>query len=397
MVLMSDRRKLNLQLNILFLIIPFFRPDCIALANQSLDIFFVAWRIFAFLLATYYYFRRFTFNKAIFLILLYEIMQICASIINDVSVSAKIINMANFIGIYMIFSYFSKVNSKELINVVYKWLSFLICINAILTVFFPNGLNHALSDTGRINFMGLDNTITLYFILTMAFCVLYQNIHPDSIKPLFTFLVIVGTELFYKSGSGLIALFMIIIYLMFCSRNKYINKLANANLILIIYAVLEITIVFMNRINYLSFVFTALGKSSTFTDRRFYWDQALKQFMSSPIWGPGGGTVDLWNNGYYSHNALLDVLLKGGIIATAIWIVLLYFCLKFSEMKQNEFIQGFFRVLIFSALVYGLMEGLEDRVAFNSLLSLMLVLPQIERNGCLQNTLLNINIRNKPI
>ena len=62
----------------------------------------------------------------------------------------------------------------------------------------------------------------------MAFCVLYQNIHPDSIKPLFTFLVIVGTELFYKSGSGLIALFMIIIYLMFCSRNKYINKLANA-------------------------------------------------------------------------------------------------------------------------------------------------------------------------
>ena len=150
---MSDRRKLNLQLNILFLIIPFFRPDCIALANQSLDIFFVAWRIFAFLLATYYYFRRPAFNKAIFLILLYEIMQICASIINGVSVSAKIINMANFIGIYMIFSYFSKVNSKELINVVYKWLSFLICINAILTVFFPNGLNHALSDTGRINFM----------------------------------------------------------------------------------------------------------------------------------------------------------------------------------------------------------------------------------------------------
>ena len=190
---------------------------------------------------------------------------------------------------------------------------------------------------------------------------------------------------------------MIIIYLMFCSRNKYINKLANANLILIIYAVLEITIVLMNRINYLSFVFTALGKWSTFTDRRFYWNQALKQFMSSPIWGQGGGTVDLWNNGYYSHNALLDVLLKGGIIATAVWIVLLYFCLKLSEMKQNEFIQGFFRVLIFSALVYGLMEGLEDRVAFNSLLSLMLVLPQIERNGCLQNTLLNINIRNKPI
>ena len=119
--------------------------------------------------------------------------------------------------------------------------------------------------------------------------------------------------------------------------------------------------------------------------------------MSSPIWGQGGGTVDLWNNGYYSHNALLDILLKGGIIATAVWIVLLYFCLKFSEMKQNEFIQGFFRVLIFSALVYGLMEGLEDRVAFNSLLSLMLVLPQIERNGCLKNTLLNFNIRNKPI
>ena len=388
----ANKKEWNLRLNILFLIIPFFRPDCIELAGQTLDMAFIVWRVLAFLLAAYYYFRRFALNKSILLILLYEIIQIYASIFNNVSISTKIINIANFVALYMIFSFFSQENSREFINVTYKWLSCLIYMNAILTILFPNGLNRVASDSGRINFLGKDNTITLYFILMIAFCVLYQNIRPKSKSPFFTVLIVICTELFYKSGSGLIVIFIISAYLLFFARNKFVCKLANARLLLFLYVGFEIVIVMMNRIQNLEFVFSILGKSATFSDRRYYWDQAIKQFLSSPIWGQGGGTVELWDNGYYSHNALLDVLLKGGIAAAMVWIVLLYVCMKMGGFKRNRFIQGFFRILMFSALIYGLMEGLEDRIAFNALLSLMFVLPELEKHECLQNILLKIPI-----
>lgn len=395
----SAQNTINTRINLFVLILPFFRPDCVLLAGNTINSFFIAWRIVAFLLASYYYIRLCTkrrqWDLGLLFIIIYEVSVVCAALINHVPVSSKIINIANFLGIYFVFCTFSQWNAKEFINVAFEILSSLVYINGIATLIFPHGLNHAISDTGRINFLGLDNTITLYFILAYAFCVLYQNVHAKSIKPMLTLLVIVLTEAFYKSGSGLVSIALIVAYVVLCGKNKYIRKLTNVNSLIGIYIILEILIVFLNKVQYMDFIFNLLGKSSTFTDRRFYWNHAMSQFLVSPMWGQGNGTVDLWNNGYYSHNALLDVLLKGGMVTAICWLLLVYFCMQMKKMQNNVYIKRFMRILIFAALVYGLMEGLEDRIAFNALLALAMVMPNIEKHGCLCNILVSAHTKIK--
>lgn len=392
-----DKNTVNTRINLFVLILPFFRPDCVLLAGNALNSFFIAWRIVSFLLASYYfsklYTKRKSFNLGLLFIITYEASIICAALINHVPVPSKIINIANFLGIYFIFYTFAQWNAKELINVTFEILSSFIYINAIATLIFPHGLNHAVSDTGRINFLGLDNTITLYFILACAFCVLYQNVHPNSSKPILTFLIIVLTEVFYKSGSGLVSIALIVAYVVLCGKNKYMRKLTSVNFLMGVYALFEILIVFLNKVQYMGFIFNLLGKSSTFTDRRFYWNHALSQFLLSPVWGQGDGTVDLWNNGYYSHNALLDILLKGGLIAAICWLLLVCFCMRMKKMENNVYIKRFVRILIFTALIYGLMEGLEDRIAFNALLAVAIVMPDIEKQDCLCNALVSTHIK----
>ena len=52
-------------------------------------------------------------------------------------------------------------------------LFILVIINAVLTLVFPNGLNFAMVDSGRINFLGKDNIVTLIFILSITHSVFY--------------------------------------------------------------------------------------------------------------------------------------------------------------------------------------------------------------------------------
>lgn len=387
-------KSMNDKANLFFLILPFFRPDSVSLAPEWLNSFFIAWRILSFLLGLYYFIKIYSkgtiSNGDIVLIILYELAMMCSVVVNRVPLSSRIINIANFLGIYFIFYVFSIWNPKELINVTFEILSIFIYLNAALTIAFPRGLNNAASDTGRINFLGLDNTITLYFILAIALAVLYQNIHHNSKKPFVLLIVIVLSELFYKSGSGLVSLFLIIAYMVLCGKSKNLNKFSNVKFLILVYTALETAIVFLNRIQNLQFVFEILGKSSTFTDRRFYWNHAISQIMLNPILGQGSGTVDLWNNGYYSHNAFLDVLLKGGLVAAVLWIFLIYHSMNLNRMKGNCLVMRLFRILIFAALIYGLMEGLEDRIAFNALLSVSMILPRFEEKNCILNITIKV-------
>ena len=111
-----DKNTANTRINLFVLILPFFRPDCVLLAGNALNSFFIAWRIVSFLLASYYfsklYTKRKSFNLGLLFIITYEASIICAALINHVPVPSKIINIANFLGIYFIFYTFAQWNAK---------------------------------------------------------------------------------------------------------------------------------------------------------------------------------------------------------------------------------------------------------------------------------------------
>lgn len=385
----------------ILLIIPFFRPDFISemLSDSWVNTIFTIWRIAAFLFVFGKYVKDFlkkpTIDFGLIIICIYEALLLYSSVKNQEMIGERVVDIANFLGIYFIYIRYGKQYPKLFIKMNFYFFSLMIWINAILTVIFPHGLNHATDNSARVNFLGKDNTITLIFILTIVFCVLYHNIFPRGIGPFLTTAVIFVMQMYYESGSGVVATLLIILYLCFASERKFVNKLLNVNLLFVVYMILEVIIVFLNQISFMKPLFQILNKASTFTDRRYYWNTAIAQLLRCPIFGQGSGITYLWNNNYYSHNSFLDILLKGGIVGAVLWCIMILVIMNRLKLKENLRIKGFMVCCFFGFLLVGLMEGLEDRIAFNAFLALVPTLNMMEESDVLRNKLINAGIKVK--
>lgn len=397
----SEKKHFCSKVILLLLIIPFFRPDFISEMSDSswINIIFVIWRMtaFFFILGKYGidFLKNPKLDRNFIVIVIYEIILLYSSIYNQEMIKERLIDIANFLGIYFIYISYGKQQPKLFIKVNFQFFSFLVWTNAVLTVIFPHGLNRAVDNSARVNFLGKDNTITLIFILTIVFCALYHNIFPRNPAPFLTTVVICTLQFYYMSGSGIVVTVVLILYLCFVSDWNWINRLLNGNLMFMIYMILEVMIVFLNHIEFLNPLFFWLNKASTFTDRRYYWDTAIYQFLDSPFWGQGSGITYLWNNNYYSHNSFLDILLKGGIAGTVLWCVMVLYLINRVKLKKNLRVKGFIVCCFFCFLLTGLMEGLEDRIAFNAFLSVLPVLNRMEETEMLRNKLINSGIQIK--
>ncbi len=394
-----SRKNLCEGILLLFLLIPFFRPDLVSEMprESAINRLFIWWRVLAFLIIAARYglefLKRPQFDICLLLIGIYELELLYSSVIHQELVKERIIDIANFFGIYFLYQCYGRQYPRLFIKINYCFFSFLVWINAFLTVLFPRGLNHAADNSARINFLGKDNTITLVFILTIVFCALYHNLNPRSPSAFLTTAAILAMQLYYRSGSGVVATLVIIAYLWLVSGMEIVNRLLKPGLMFAVYMVLEIVIVFLNEISFLGPLFRILNKASTFTDRRYYWMSAFYQLAKTPVFGQGSGITFLWDNNYYSHNSFLDILLKGGIVGAVLWCLMIFVIMKSLKLKENLRIQGFLVCCFFAFLLVGLMEGLEERIAFNAFLGLIPAMGAIERSGILRNRLVDPGIR----
>ena len=382
---------------LLFLIIPFFRPDFVTemYGDSLLNTIFAIWRIlsFVYIFVKTIKYEQIKFDIIFGVILLYELFMAISCLLNHVSLVGRIINFGNFLGIYLIYKYYADRNPLELVRTNFNLFSIMILINFILTLIFPNGLNNALNDSARINFLGKDNTVTLFFLTAIIFCVLYSNLYPKNIKPIITFIIIILTQIYYFSGSGIIAIALLTFYILVLWKNSIVNKMLNPNFVILFFLILEYAIVFLGKIDFISFIFEWLQKSSTFSDRRYYWNTAISQFLSSPLLGQGNGIVNLWDNSYYSHNAILDVMLKGGIIGVICWLILLLVITNWMKLKDNVRIKGFISCTFLIFLLIGLVEGLEDRIVFNAFLVIISIIDILAKKNLLHDKLINVGIK----
>lgn len=383
---------------ILLLLIPFFRPDFVSSMYEGsiIDLFFIVWRLGAFtiIMSKFFSSKAKTYNITLILALLYEIFLLFSVYYNHVSLGYRFINLGNCIGILMLYIYYARIAPTKLIKANFIYFSFLIITNAILTLIFPHGLNESAYDSARINFLGKDNHLSLIFLITVVFCVLYSNIYRKSLTPLFVLGIIILTEFYYFSGTGMVALTVLIIYLLILSKSKAINQFIKPITVLILYLIIEGMFVFLQNIENFSFIFKILGKDATFTDRIYYWDAGIAQFLNSPIIGCGSGIVNLWDNGYYSHNVLLDVLMKGGLIGAILWLAMVFVPFFKLKLHKNKTTISFMSVVLLSFLMVGLMEGLEDRIEFNALIALASILEHIKTDDLMNdNRLIRAGIK----
>lgn len=108
------------------------------------------------------------------------------------------------------------------------------------------------------------------------------------------------------------------------------------------------------------FIVDVLGKDITFTNRTELWDSAMRLFASSPLMGYGYPTSDWYYSNLAStavgpHNMILGFMIYGGIIGTAIFVVLLLYTLVQVLKVKDRFATALY-AMVAVLLLMSLME-----------------------------------------
>lgn len=129
-----------------------------------------------------------------------------------------------------------------------------------------------------------------------------------------------------------------------------------------IYAVAFVLIVVLRLQNLLSQVIGAMGRDITFTGRTHVWDSALALIDGDHFlfgyFGTPGRLFALPNGSSVgtAHNALLDVMVWGGVVATALFIVLIVLASLNLYRHRQEKAAGILSAYVGVFLLMGLME-----------------------------------------
>ena len=128
---------------------------------------------------------------------------------------------------------------------------------------------------------------------------------------------------------------------------------------LIVYCIFFVIIIILQSNNIiLSTIAELFGRSGTFTGRSLLWAAALEEIARRPFLGYGytGGNIAIWGGLYSSHNMFLEMMIQGGGIYFAVFIIITYIAIK--RIRQVSVTLGNTLFLgIYCFLLIGLMEA----------------------------------------
>lgn len=111
-----------------------------------------------------------------------------------------------------------------------------------------------------------------------------------------------------------------------------------------------------------SFIWNTFHKSVTFSGRTYIWDKSMEYFMNAPLIGYGNENVEVTIGKLginHTHNFLLEILYRGGLIGLFLFLVSFYLIGK--KAKQAK---GHFSYFIFCGLLTIFLVSLTIEFAF---------------------------------
>ena len=198
-------------------------------------------------------------------------------------------------------------------------------INFIFLILSPS---YFVSNSGDMYFLGGENHIGYPLIKGLCFVLLDYYFTGNKIY-LFTYLIVhITTILIVFSGSNMIGLFCMILFVIPNPLSRLIRNLSLCRLLMMFSGVF-VFIILLGNLNVLlntslaSYVIEGLlGKELTLSYRTIIWDMVIDGFFNSPFIGNGiRDTVNLfyiserYTTGYMSaHNQILQSLYETGIL-----------------------------------------------------------------------------------
>lgn len=257
------------------------------------------------------------------------IILLFSMIANDTFYLTGALSYLTIIGFVLWNMSFWNKNWKEFIVCYRHLLFFYFTLNFFSQIFVPEGFIKGLKGDSRIYFMGDKNTLSMYVVFYIL-CLLieYREIGDIHKKKLIGCFMVLDLFLFVnRSSTAIIAAGIIQIYLILSSLIKWKMYSISSRFSKVVLAVGFMGVIFFicsvifggGRAEWLNWITSIFGKSTTFSGRIQIWEVAREYIKTFPWWGQGMEVkYDPWGNWvfvYSAHNTFLDLGVKYGLLA----------------------------------------------------------------------------------
>ena len=343
------------KLFIVFLLAPFIFPTGLQYSSQFS--FFYSkvlyyWRILDCGLCMSLFFIRLYRNKITrtsLLLFLCILSLLLSTIIKGASFTSFLTTWGGFFCFYVGAETFIKEQPLVFISALEIWLYFVVIVNLITMVLYPNGmpLDRLViinQDSKYTWFWGFKNTICNLLIPFLTFVFTNSYISGKRMlckRNLIAMLLSLITGLLSNSGTLGIVIILFVIFV-FLYRFKIVRSVVNPKTMAVAGVVISVLIVFFN-IQYLFswLIVGVLGKDITLTQRTIIWMQAIADIRQSPLWGYGVqssttfGLLRFSNSSNHCHNAILTLAYQGGILAVVTYGVFFFYSLYSNKSSMD--------------------------------------------------------------
>lgn len=352
-------KNIFLLLFYIILLIPFFEIPYFTEYLNKFNTLYDILLIFSFLISALYTFKQKCISKINIFIIIMLIILFFSTLINGADILFCLKDIMKILGLSLLTEYGIKHDKNNFIKSASLFLSILVYINLISIIKHPIGLY--MNKTGYIEnwFLGYKNTHILYILPGILFNFLnsYNKKSKLTIYNYIFFIISFISTLLVNNGTAIIALFIILIFLLF---SKYISKVNIINIknITIAYAFLFFGIIIFRLQNIFKFLIVdILHKDLTFTGRTYIWDKAIKMISSKPLLGYGNVSFEYNKIIYSTHNMVLGVLHKIGIIGLIMFLITMFTAIKELYFTRKEYISKLLSVILTSYLIMMLTES----------------------------------------
>ncbi len=206
-----------------------------------------------------------------------------------------------------------------------------IYINLVTEILFPDSmyvppLENTLHVSSRYWFLGFYNSHIQYFLPALMIAFLYKEETGKSIRKILLTAAIAVSVIKVWSAGSLVTLFgMAVVYAVFKNKTKIFHYYSYWILPIIFFV---FGILLKAQVLLESLIEGVLGKWHSFELRMSLWDKCLDFILARPVFGYGDEypielemkTGMAWAS--YTHNQLLEIVYKGGIINLVLFAVI---------------------------------------------------------------------------
>lgn len=281
----------------------------------------------------------------------------------------------------LLLQYLYKFNPNKFFDITKGVLLFLVTINLLSMIIFPNGIIqiHQIANEYYQYYQpwwifGHKNNIFFWImgLLMLSQIGIFNNINKKNYVNIFSIIIVFVSALVSKSSTTIICIILsclLFIYsLVFKIRLNLKNKKLVSALCIFAYFAFSFVLFNFNDIFIFKFISSMFGKDVTFTGRTDAWSSAITLFINRPLFGYGILSENqmrfmLGNYAFVNaHNTLLQLLINGGIILLLPYISIL-FLLLLSILKISTTFKKQKYILFTSMIILMLASNFESYIS----------------------------------